>query len=214
MIPEIVYFQTITACNGHCRYCPFDDVYGDREVQSMSWEIYESVLQWLAGFDYDRRIGFLLHYEPTLDPELGKRLEMGREILPRARFEVATNGITRDPVLDKFDTIDCVPAGSRITATSRAGNCRWTPEMKNRNKLASGFPCPVPVNTFPVAANGDVLLCCQDWRHEVVVGTWRDLDGARENQLKLAQTDLEICRDCMAGKTAEEVGDRLGKRHP
>ena len=39
---------------------------------------------------------------------------------------------------------------------------------------------------------------------------------ARESQLMYAEKvkllDLEICQDCMAGLTAEEVGSRLGMR--
>ena len=25
-LPPIVYLQTTTACNGHCRYCPFEEI--------------------------------------------------------------------------------------------------------------------------------------------------------------------------------------------
>lgn len=43
-----------------------------------------------------------------------------------------------------------------------------------------------------------------------------DLDAARRKQLYFAalaeRIELEICQDRMAGKTAEEVGKRLGKR--
>jgi len=213
--PQIVYFQTYTDCNGHCRYCPFDDVYGGKEPYGMLSWVYTTIIKWLAEHQYEGRIGFLLHYEPTLDPDIEWRLSYARKHLPGVQMEAATNGIIDHPVLKKFDSVDCVPAGSRTVATSRAGNCRYTPELEHRQRLANP-PCRVPVETMPIAANGDVLLCCQDWRHESVVGTWKDLTEARENQLRYGEMayrkELEICRDCQAGLTAEEVGGRLGKR--
>ncbi len=214
-MPQIVYLQTITACNGHCRYCPFDEVYDGKPVRKMTLACYKAIIEWLKSNNYKGRIGYLLHCEPTMDSRLDKLIDYTREILPLVTLEVATNGIIKDSVLDKFDVVDCVPAGSRNISTSRAGNCKATPETTQRLRLEKP-PCPVSTNTMPIAANGDVLLCCQDWRHEAVVGTYADLTAARVNQLRYAEKakklELEICRDCMSGKTAEEVGDRLGKR--
>lgn len=214
-LPQIVYLQTLTACNGHCRYCPFDDVYGNSEPQEMSFADYSTVLCWLAENKYQGRIGFLLHYEPTLDDRLCDWIGYARDVLPGIRLEAATNGIIKPEFLNAFDHVDTVRAGSRIHCTSRAGNCKATPETTQRTRLEQP-PCPVPGMTMCIAANGDVLLCCQDWRHEAVVGNVTDLTAARAKQLeylpKVRAIEFEICRDCMAGKTAEEVGDRLGKR--
>jgi len=214
-MPLIVYLQTITACNGHCRYCPFDDVYGDQAVKKMSLACYKTIIEWLKANNYKGRIGYLLHYEPTMDSRLSKLIDYTREMLPGVSLEAATNGIIKDAVLNKFNLVDCMPAGSRKIGTSRAGNCKATPETTQHSRLIQP-PCIIPENTMPIAASGDVLLCCQDWRHEAVVGTYKDLTAARINQLKYAQKarklELEICRDCMAGKTTEEVGERLGKR--
>jgi hypothetical protein len=213
-LPQIVYLQTITACNGHCRYCPFDDIYQD-EPESMSLDVYCTIIEWLKDNGYRGRIGYLLHYEPTMDHDMKWRIEYARKMIPSVSLEAATNGIIDDPVLGLFDVVDCVPANSRKIATSRAGNCKATTETIQRQRLINP-PCIIPAQTMPIAANGDVLLCCQDWRHEAVVGTWEDLTTARENQLRYAQKarnmELEICRDCMSGLTSEEVGDRLGKR--
>lgn len=214
-LPQIVYLQTLTACNGHCRYCPFDDVYKDRPVKEMSFDIYRTILEWLKSQNYQNRIGYLLHYEPTMDSRLEEWRAYAREELPGVSLEVATNGIIDLPTLGLFDRIDCVPAGSLKNATSRAGNCRATPETTQGKRLIDP-PCYVPSHTMPISANGDVLLCCQDWRHEAVVGTYKDLTAARNNQLSYLgmaiNQELEICQDCMSGKTAEDIGERLGQR--
>jgi len=216
-MPQIVYLQTMTACNGHCRYCPFDDIYKGKTEKKMSFACYKTIIEWLKDNNYKSRIGYLLHYEPTMDSRLGKWIEYAREMLPGISLEIATNGIIDAPILKKFDRVDCAPAGSLKVATSRAGNCKATPETIQRKRLIEP-PCAVPSWTMPIAANGNVLLCCQDWRHEVVVGTWKDLSAARSKQLyyaeKAQKLELEICQDCMAGKTVEEVGERLGKRTP
>jgi len=151
-----------------------------------------------------------------MDPDMKWRIEYARKMLPGVSLEAATNGIIDDPVLGLFDVVDCVPAGSRKIATSRAGNCKATPETIQRQRLIEP-PCIIPMVTMPITVNGDVLLCCQDWRHEAIVGTYKGLTVARENQLRYAEKakrmELEICQDCMSGRTAEEVGERLGKRH-
>ena len=214
-MPEIVYLQTITACNGHCRYCPFDDVYQGKPVQEMSFNIFKTVLEWLKSQNYKSRIGFLLHYEPTMDSRLEMWRAYARQELPGVSLEVATNGIIDNPDLQRFDRVDCVPAGSLKNATSRAGNCKATPETIHGRRLLEP-PCTLPIYTMCIAANGNALLCCQDWRHEAVVGTYKDLTTARNNQLrysgKAMNQDIEICQDCMAGKTAEDIGGRLGQR--
>ena len=213
-MPQIVYLQTITACNGHCRYCPFDDIYSS--IDQMSFGTYSTVLEWLKENNYKGRVGFLLHYEPTMDHRLCDWLAYARCVLPGIRMEVATNGIINDSVLESFDAVNLVKAGAQKKCNSRAGNVRACHEIMGRERLEPP-PCPVPDVTMCIAANGDVLLCCQDWRHEAVVGMVEDLTEARENQLglipKVHKLELEICRDCMAGKTAEEVGERLGKRY-
>ena len=214
-MPQIVYLQTTTRCNGHCVYCPFDDVYGDRDPIDMTLDDYTGILQWLKDNNYKDRIGFLLHYEPTMDDRLDDLIDLAREMLPLVTLEAATNGIIKAPVLRRFNKVDTVPAGSRTGGTSRAGNVRDCEQIKSRATLRDA-PCPIPGETMCIAANGEVLLCCQDWRHEAVVGTIKDLTAARETQLsmmpKVRNQSLEICRDCMAGRTAEEVGDRLGQR--
>lgn len=214
-MPLIVYLQTVTACNGHCGYCPFDDIYNGRQVEEMSFNCYKTIIEWLKSNDYKGRIGYLLHYEPTLDPRIPQWIDYAKEMLPNVSIEVATNGIIKTSFFEKADNVYCVLAGSKKIATSRAGNCKSTPQTIHRLRLTQP-PCRVPIQTMPIAANGDVLLCCQDWRHEAVVGTYEDLSTARRHQLslmkKVTNMKLEICHDCMSGKTSEEVGERLGKR--
>ena len=214
LLPQIVYLQTTTACNGHCRYCPHDDVYGDT-INNMSFECYIKILQWLKVNNYQGRIGFLLHCEPTLDERLSYLVSLARMDLPKAKLEIATNCIKDHEVLKKFDRVDRVPAGSLKSTTSRAGNVKACPEIADRLILGP-TPCSVPLESMCITTSGDVILCCQDWRHEAIVGTCDDLTDARNQQLALIpevhNLELEICADCRAGKTAEEVGDRLGKR--
>ena len=174
-LPQIVYLQIITKCNGHCRYCPFDDVYGDKDPIEMSMEDYVSILEWLKSYNYKDRIGFLLHCEPTLDDRLEVLINVARETLPEVRLEILSNGINIIPNI--FDHVDIIPANSRVSATSRAGNVRECPEIAGRGILRSQ-PCPIPLETMCIAANGDVLLCCQDWRHEAVVGNVSDMTKA------------------------------------
>jgi len=216
-LPEIVYFQTLTACNGHCHYCPFDDVYRKNVLPqaSMKFSIYQAVIKWLADQGYIGRLGFLLHYEPSLDNRLPDWIAWTRQHLPLSAIEIATNGLKQPPELwNAVDIIDWVLPGKQTRITSRAGNVKMCEELKDR-KTFSNPPCSLPYQTMCLAATGEFLLCCQDWRHEAVIGTWRDIAKARLYQLECAHKNahIEMCQDCMAGLCAEEVGDRLGNRH-
>jgi hypothetical protein len=216
-LPQIVYFQTATRCEGHCWHCPFDDVYvkGEMPRSEMDFDGYAAVIQWLSGKDYKGRLGFLLHYEPATDARLPRFIEYAKAALPGAKVEIATNCGDDGPVA--FKMADVVQRERTNTLTTRAGNVSDPGLRIGRGRLCEP-PCWLPEETMCVAASGELLLCCQDWRHEAVCGTWDDLDGARARQLDLSEKakrqELEICRDCMAGKTAEEVGSRLGRRKP
>lgn len=215
-LPEIVYFQTMTACNGHCHYCPFDDVYrkGELPQATLKYSVYQTVIKWLADQGYIGRLGFLLHYEPSLDARLPEWIAWTRKQLPMSGIEIATNGLKQPPDLwNAVDIIDWVLPGKQERVTSRAGNVRICEELKDR-KTFSNHPCSLPYQTMCLAATGELLLCCQDWRHEAVVGTWRDISAARTYQLECFKrtAEIEMCQDCIAGLCAEEVGYRLGKR--
>jgi hypothetical protein len=198
-LPEIVYFQTITACNGHCVYCPFDDIYTD--VRLMKTVTFMKAVGWLASNGYKGRIGFLLHCEPTMDERLPMLMGIVRGWLPDSSIEVATNGLTYNPALDLADVVDVTPPNSLKEATSRAGNVRACKQIEGRKRMAE-HPCTLPQNTMCIAYNGSVLLCCQDWRHQAVCGTVDDLTAARGKQQTMTS---EICHACMNGLTYEEA---------
>ena len=208
-LPKIVYFQTLTACNGHCVYCPFDDIYDSDWIETMELETYTRAINWLARFKYTGRIGFLLHCEPTLDIGLSQLIQVARSWLPNCLIEIATNGIEdRYNILRLADSVQITPPNSLMRPTSRAGNVKAC-EGLTRDPISSK-PCTLPRDTMCIAHNGAVLLCCQDWRHESIVGTVDDLTAARERQLSIDTNIQEICNDCMNGRTLEEV--RIGQR--
>ena len=216
--PLIVYFQTITKCDGHCIYCPFDDVYANSQNHAkLSIEMFNSIIDQLEEWGYRGRIGFLLHYEPTLDARLPEFIRIIRIRLPEVTIELATNGLHMDsPILDCVDEVKVVLAGSLTSVTSRAGNVKSCPQISQRATFKSLPNCHHPKETMCIAANGEILLCCQDWRHESVVGDWCNILKARKNSLRLdplvQKLELQICKDCSKCLTYEEIADRVGKR--
>lgn len=209
---QIVNIQTATACNGHCVYCPHDDIYGNK-IEYMPFDNFKKIIEWLKSRQYKNRLGFLLHYEPTLDERLPEWFGYVRSKLD-VSIEIATNGKRpKAKILELADEVKTVPAGSLKETTSRAGNCHFVEGIKQ--DLVFRYNCHLPYETMCITYTGEAILCCQDWRHEVLVGTVDDLDKARTRQLSLARVGgLELCSDCLTCKTAEEVGIRLGKRKP
>jgi hypothetical protein len=72
--PEHLLIQTVTGCNGRCRFCPNSQTRRSIPVgRRMAWDLFRAVVDQSLAFGV-RRFSVYLMNEPMLDPELPRRI--------------------------------------------------------------------------------------------------------------------------------------------
>ena len=187
-------------------------------------ELYESLLDQLA--DFTGVIHPYLFNEPPLDRRLPAMVRMAKE-RTKASISIQTNGsklteeladeLTRYATvvvndyttdLSVLEKVRRYPARPELvlvdrdpdaTLTNRAGNVLGRPTV-----LLNQF-CVRPFNEFYITQDGRVVLCCQDWSVQEVMGNVNDntieeiwnnekYTARRESLLRKERTDL--CAKC------------------
>jgi MoaA/NifB/PqqE/SkfB family radical SAM enzyme len=102
---------------------------------------------------------------------------------PNLRVEIRLVGVRQllsqeevDEAAGYWSALGIEGVGSLLGHVSRAGNVPGTYQVIHRK--ISGCSDRMPYHMAAVVQNGDVVLCCMDWRHEQVLGNIRDLSLA------------------------------------
>jgi hypothetical protein len=100
---RMVEIEVFSYCNRICWFCPNRDGSRRGANQYMDETLYLSVLAQLASINYDGMITYSRYNEPLADRIILRRLEQGRNVLPRSTLHANTNGdyLTR-PYLDEL----------------------------------------------------------------------------------------------------------------
>lgn len=189
-----ICIQTQTECNYNCPFCPNNKV--ERPHGVMSFKLYKKIIDELSSLKFS---GVIYPYiqEPLLDKRIVKLCEYASEKCPKASIIVETNGslLTQDlaqklcsiPKL-KIIVNDYTPRNSvikrilkfdlsfgeraKIILRKRSFSERLTNRAGNISELKKPLKnfCIIPFVEFYVAFDGKVLLCCQDWKHEEIMG--------------------------------------------
>jgi len=96
-LPATVSIETRTICNGRCSFCLAAVQNRVRPDKSMPWKIFAGIVDDLAAVDFTGRLAFFVNNEPLLDKGLEKKIAHARKLLPRAFFQVSTNGLVLTP---------------------------------------------------------------------------------------------------------------------
>lgn len=98
-----VEVETINKCNGVCSFCPNNRRVDKRPTQVMKEEVFRKIVSDLAARDFNGIFFFNGNNEPFLDKSICDRIVYAREMLPRARLEIFTNGtLLTDEILDRI----------------------------------------------------------------------------------------------------------------
>lgn len=155
---------------------------------------------------------------PTLDPEMSiklmgidceeiieKILMLPKEFYRNVRLAVPlTRYFSKKDYAERFDHL-----GIRYITWEMEANSAWNEfdAIRELADLKYNFGCDRPMDQAVISANGDVLLCCRDWKHEAVTGNikeknlreiWRD-DKMKKYQefIGLGCYDkISVCRSC------------------
>lgn len=107
--------------------------------------------------------------------------------------------LSNDNVFEKEMINDLLPGCEIINdywAVNRAGNVEINKPKDEKTRFNESGECNQLNINLPILANGDVILCCNDWMREVVVG-----NVYNENLLDIWQSDkkhlnYDLCKKC------------------
>jgi radical SAM protein with 4Fe4S-binding SPASM domain len=90
---SILEFNIYGACNRSCDFCPVSNtaVYTSKH-EKFDFELYKKIMTELVGIDYQGKILYSAFCEPLLNKDLEKYISLTKQMLPKARVEIVTNG--------------------------------------------------------------------------------------------------------------------------
>lgn len=191
-------------------------------------EIVRRVLRTLGEHGYEGEINFHGYSEPLEDPRLFSFVRHARKCCPKAFIYDYTNGrFFNQTVADELAEagMDCLIVGlygsseeMKIQAT-RIQSVKSPLEVKvkkmflddrleiyTREETNSKKPCNAPLGDVSITKDGEVRLCCYDWKSLFVFGSLFEQtlpeillsEGVQETFGRLQRGDrfLGICKRC------------------
>lgn len=93
--PRTVQFETHSACNAACVFCPYSDTIQSQPRGRMSEELFGKIVEEMAHHRV-RRISPYCNNEPFLDPRMVERLGLIHRRVPGAKIVLTTNASRLD----------------------------------------------------------------------------------------------------------------------
>ncbi len=195
--PKEIKIELSTACNRSCSYCP--QSLAPQKQRFINSEILDVIIYRLQEFKWDGHINFGFFEEPLLSPHFESQVQKIHDSLPHCVLNMFTNGdkLTRSvferltqaglssfivnrhpPYSDEWDSRIlelCKLYPDRIQITelrdnnlhNRGGLVR---DLLRPNVMAGAKFCRAP-ECVVISIDGDVLLCCDDYNHENILGS-------------------------------------------
>lgn len=217
---QVIQIETIAGCNYRCSFCPIGKI--EMPLGRMSMHLFLKIIDELK--DFRGAIHLYLRNEPLLDKRIVDLARIARE-RTKASIKISTNGalLTKDLAQDlsKYCTIIVndygnqvgervrewadiknmivIPRGENVIMENRAGNLPDRPVVK-----LDAF-CVRPFEQLYVAFDGRVVICCQDWKLEEVLGNVAEdtlnniWNGSRYRKLRaqlLRRERTGLCAKC------------------
>ena len=91
--PNIVNIETINRCNSTCSFCTANIHAEKRPLMKMDEDLYRSIIDQLAEWDYKGHLTLYGNNEPWLDKRIVELHKYAREKLPDSFIFMSTNGL-------------------------------------------------------------------------------------------------------------------------
>ena len=216
---------TIDGCNRSCEVCP--TTLNPRPNGLMGEGLFRKIIDELGEIGFRGKIHPHFYGEPLLDERLPEFIGYARTVLPKSQIVIWTNG----DLLTKKLLEELVMKGvdrfivSRYNENGQLSELGPAQRKRVRYKQFSDNTylfnrgglvkprhvrqlgnCYYPSNVVVVDCQGNVVLCCNDYKSKYIFGNLKserlmdvwDKNGyseAREN-LRRGDFNLEICRIC------------------
>ena len=230
--PYSVSIEIATQCNRSCYYCP--NSVDKLPLSEMEWSTFETIIQRLQDINWTGAVSYHFLNEPLLTENLEDYIRYTRKHLPKALPRVYSNAdfltearlrslldagmtqivITQHPPV-KPGWVENILALEKQypTAISFRGKLQkemlvnWGGSVTEHNIASNYKTCPSIETAILVTTKGDVLLCCQDYDKQHVMGNLK-YSGLLEIWNRLAfkslrkaafsgKVKLELCRKCL-----------------
>jgi len=218
---SMVEIEINSRCNRRCDYCP-NAIEPRNAPKLMKPEQFERILDRLEEASFAGRLSYHFYNEPLLHPKLPDFVARVSLRLPNVRQILYSNGdyltnekydLLRDRGIEKFvitqhDGKPGEPKANltwltprQLNLTSRAGTVAAGPPV------AYGVTCFAPSDMLIITITGNVVLCYEDSREEVVLGNvfntpileiWKStaFQAVRASLSEGDRTVAEVCRRC------------------
>jgi GTP 3',8-cyclase len=182
--PSVVEIEVGVRCNRTCSYCPNATLGSTLPSSFIGIELFSRIVDQLSEISFSGRLSFHFYNEPLLRKDLDELVTIARAALPLAHLVLYTNG----DLLSDARYASLLEAGIDFFIVTRHGG----EPMPHRLHQLVQFPldldlsgragavltvkeplrraCHAPSEMLIVTVNGDVVLCHEDARREVVVG--------------------------------------------
>lgn len=193
---EQVQIATIDRCNNSCWHCPRSYIKGTGKL--MKREVFDKIIDELAEWGYDGQVTLYLKNEPLLDERLEELIVYTRSKLPKNEIMISSNGriltkerlnALKDAGLDTcfvscydkqtYDKVKDWDVGShkffklsKNEISERFNNRGGNVDVGGPPVLDK--PCLRPFLQMYIDYNGKAILCCADYKQEVIMGDVHD----------------------------------------
>lgn len=227
-----INIENISHCNRKCDYCPNSQYNTPHEY--MDENIFKEIISQLKAIKYSGIIAYVFYGEPLIDERLGQFAKLAKKELPNViqivysngdylteelainllnsgidKFVVTvhdkdpTNGLKRlTPIQAKLNGKMNLTSSSELVLANRGGSI----DVSKYENTSNFTKCPgikLPVITY----NGDMLICCQDYHRNYVMGNimkenivsiWNGkYKNIRKELLSKNKATLPICKKCL-----------------
>ena len=230
--PSVIFLETSTACNRRCPYCPQSILPTKQEY--ISQEVIDAFIAALNSINFDGSVDFHFFNEPLLDDVLPYIVKDVQDACPKVKYTLHTNAdklnihntkLLIDSGISKFIVSRHAPYSAEWDARVFSIKKSFPRQIKivkfrpwlNRGGLIKELPetnlmhrtniCE-EVKRVHITVNGDIVLCCQDYKKEYIMGNitksvFRDIWFSPHytnirSQVRKGNFELPICKACVA----------------
>jgi cyclic pyranopterin phosphate synthase len=182
--PSVVEIEVGVRCNRACVYCPNSTVGSTSSSSFMEIDLFRRIIAQLSRIVFSGRLSFHFYNEPLMRKDLEGLVAIARAALPLAHLVLYTNG----DLLTDTRYHNLLEAGIDFFLVTRHGGEPMKPRLHQLVQFPQDLDlsgragaivsvtaplrraCYAPSEMLIVTVNGDVVLCHEDARREVVIG--------------------------------------------
>ena len=181
-----VSFEISNMCNYTSihKKCPVSQYKNKKLLETAT---VHKVLDELAQYNFCGEIDFHRYNEPMIDKRLFDFIEYTNKVLPNAKISILTNGsLLNQEVLKKLEqykiwliTVSSytfkehkrlIKLKTSIPYKVYYSHLDDREDIYTRGEINSTLPCYATIRDITVNCNGDVSICCLDWRNSFTFG--------------------------------------------